>query len=134
MLAFSPDHELKPDAWEGADQTVQLPESLATSFFDKRGPMRLHHENNRSYHRYFMRAKALLKRGDLLLGVYTKDVSRQGVGFLSPVELLPLESIELLLPDARALKLVVARCRRLDDSCFECGAGFALATPRHRSN
>ena len=126
MLALSAEHNLIAAAWEAADQTVQLPESLSAKFFDKRGPMPLHHENKRSFHRHYMRAKALLKRGDAILGTYTKDVSRQGVGFLSPVQLLPLERVELQLPNGSALRLEVTRCRRLDKNCFDCGAKFAL--------
>jgi len=113
------------DLWEATPTKVQLPGLAAEQFFDVRGAMPLYHDNRRSYHRYFMRGKAVLKRGKALLGTYTKDVSRQGVGFLSPVQLLPKEKVQLRLPTTE-LSLQVARCQRLDQGCFECGAKFVL--------
>lgn len=126
MLGQCYDQSLMADVWEAVEARVQLPVALRSSFFDKSGPMPTHHENNRSYHRYFMRAKAVLKRGDAKLGIYTKDVSRQGIGLLSPVQLMPLDAVELILPDGSQLNLKIARCRRIDRECFECGARFAL--------
>jgi len=126
MLARSPDDQLKSDVWTRAVTTVDLPASLAERFFDRSGPLPLHHENKRSFHRYYMRGKALLKRGDSILGVYMKDVSRQGVGFLSPVQLLPLVRVQLELSDGTQINVELSRCRRIEKNCFECGARFAL--------
>jgi hypothetical protein len=125
MLAVSPEQNLIAEMWDDADMTVQLPESLA-HFADKHGPMPLHHENKRGYHRHYMRGKAILKRGTTTLATYTKDISRQGIGLLSPVQLLPLERIELVLVNGSKLYLEVTRCRRVDKNCFDCGARFAL--------
>jgi hypothetical protein len=72
-----------------------------------------------------MRGKAVLKRGSTLIGSYTKDVSRQGVAFLTPVPLLPKERVKLQVPSAE-LGLEVTRCRRIEPACFECGARFVL--------
>jgi hypothetical protein len=126
MLAVDNHQVLTSESWEAADMTVQLPESLGQRFVDKHGPMPLYHENKRGYHRHYMRGKALLKRGQTTLGTYTKDISRQGIGLLSPVQLLPLERIELILPNGSKLHLEVTRCRRVDKNCFDCGARFAL--------
>ena len=90
-----------------------------------RGPAPLCAKNQRHFHRYFMRGKAILKRGTTTFGTYTKDVSRQGVGFLSPVQLMPKERVNLRLPVAE-LGLEITRCRRIDEGCFECGGRFAL--------
>ena len=87
--------------------------------------MPLHFDSQRTYHRFYMRSKAVLTRGEERLGSFTKDVSRQGVGFLCPVQLMPLERVRLRLPSAE-LNLEVARCRRIADDCFECGARFVL--------
>ena len=125
MLGRDHEQELIAGLWECASATAQLPEPMSKDFFVHRGPMPLHFENKRNYHRYYLRTKALLKRGTALLGTYTKDVSRQGVGFLSPVQLMPKERVRLHLPHAE-LSLEVARCRRVDQGCFECGARFAL--------
>jgi hypothetical protein len=125
MLAVSAEQDLIAETWEAADRTVQLPESMAR-FADKHGPMPLYHENKRGYHRHYMRGKAIVKRGETTLATYTKDISRQGIGLLSPVQLLPLERVELLLVSGSNLHVEVTRCRRIDKNCFDCGARFAL--------
>ena len=58
------------------------------------------------------------------MGIYTKDVSRQGIGFLSPKQLLPKERIYMRLPGASEVLLEVTRCLRIDDGCFDSGARF----------
>jgi hypothetical protein len=113
------------DLWDATAIKVVLPESLRTAYFGAQGPVPLYHDNRRSFHRYYMRGKAVLKRGTSMNGTYTKDVSRQGVAFLSPVPLLPKERVKIHVPTAELL-LEVTRCRRLDPKCFECGAKFAL--------
>ena len=125
MLEVDYGKKLMEELWEATPTKVQLSGAAAEQFFDVRGAMPLYHNNMRSYHRYYMRGKAVLKRGKALLGTYTKDVSRQGVGFLSPVQLLPKEKVLLRLPTTE-LSLQVARCQRLDQGCFECGARFVL--------
>jgi hypothetical protein len=125
MLEFDNGQKLMEDLWNATPAKVELPEALRPAYFRAQGPEPLFHDNRRSYHRYFMRGKAVLKRGTSLIGTYTKDVSRQGVAFLSPVALLPKERVHLRVP-ATELSLEVTRCRRLDPKCFECGARFAL--------
>jgi hypothetical protein len=67
-----------------------------------------------------------LTRKDAVVGGYTKDVSRQGIGFLSPVQLMPLEQIEVHLPNGARYRLEVARCQRIEAFCYDCGAKFVL--------
>jgi hypothetical protein len=125
MLELDHVQKLMEDLWEATPSKVDLPESLRPTYFSVKGPVPLFHDNRRTYHRYFMRGKAVLKRGTSLIGTYTKDVSRQGVAFLSPCALMPKERVKLQVPAAE-LSLEVTRCRRLDPTCFECGARFAL--------
>jgi hypothetical protein len=125
MLGRDYGEKLIDRLWTCANATAQLPTAMSEDYFAHQGPMQLHFDNRRNYHRYYLRGKALLKRGKSVMGAYTKDVSRQGVGFLSPVQLLPKERIVIHLPTAE-LSLQVARCRRLDEACFECGGRFAL--------
>jgi hypothetical protein len=125
MLEVDYGKKLMEELWEATPTKVELSGLAAERFLDVHGAMPLYHDNRRAYHRYFMRGKAVLKRGKALLGTYTKDVSRQGVGFLSPVQLLPKEKVQLRLPTTE-LSLQVARCQRLDQGCFECGAKFVL--------
>jgi PilZ domain len=125
MLEFDNGQKIMDELWEATPAKVELPDSLRPAYFSAQGPEPLFHDNRRSYHRFFMRGKAVLKRGPSMIGTYTKDVSRQGVAFLSPVPLLPKERVKLRVP-ATELSLEVTRCRRLDPKCFECGAKFAL--------
>ena len=125
MLELDHGQKLMNDLWEATPSKVELPDSLRPAFFGVKGPVPLFHDNRRTYHRYFMRGKAVLKRGTSLIGTFTKDVSRQGVAFLSPVPLMPKERVKLRVPAAE-LSLEVTRCRRLDPKCFECGARFSM--------
>jgi hypothetical protein len=125
MLEIDNGQKLMDELWNATSAKVELPESTKREFFDAHGPEPIRHDNKRSYHRYYMRGRAVLKRGNTTLGAYTKDVSRQGVAFLSPVPLLPKERVKLRLPAAE-LSLVVTRCRRLEPNCYECGAKFAV--------
>jgi hypothetical protein len=125
VLAVDNGQKLIDELWDAASAKVEMPEAAKREFFAVRGAEPVFHDNRRAYHRYYMRGKALLKRGDKLLGTYTKDVSRQGVAFLSPVPLLPKERVKLQMPTVE-LGLEVTRCRRIDPACFECGARFAL--------
>jgi hypothetical protein len=126
MLGRCHDKCLTADEWEAADAQVQIPDALRKEFFGKSGPMPLHHENHRGYHRYFVRVKAVLQRDEMKLGCYTKDLSRQGIGLLSPVPLLPMDHVQLHLPNGSVLDLEIVRCRRIERECFDCGARFAL--------
>jgi hypothetical protein len=125
MLAIDNGQKLIDELWHAATAKVELPEAFRTEFFSVKGAEPVFHDNRRSYHRYYMRGKAVLKRGSTLIGSYTKDVSRQGVAFLSPVPLLPKERVKLQVPSAE-LGLEVTRCRRIEPACFECGAKFVL--------
>jgi hypothetical protein len=124
MLELDDGKKLMDELWEKAAAKVD-PNQLAKDFFAFHGPSAPMGHNLRAYHRHYMRGKAILKRGDTLLGTFTKDVSRQGIGFLCPVQLLPKERVKLQLP-VTELGLEVTRCRRLDKQFFECGARFAL--------
>jgi hypothetical protein len=124
MLDIADDKQLIDELWESAATKVRLSDSLR-QFMEQEGAMPIYHDNRRAYHRYFMRGKAVVLRGNATLAAYTKDVSRQGIGFLSPVQLLPKERVRLHMPKAQ-LSLEIARCRRVDQGCFECGARFAL--------
>ena len=125
MLEVDHGQKLMDDLWEATASKVELPVALRPSYFGVQGPEPVFHDNRRTYHRYYMRGKAVLKRGTSMIGTYTKDVSRQGVAFLSPVALLPKERVKLRVTTAE-LSLEVTRCRRLELKCFECGAKFAL--------
>ena len=127
MLGRGHEQQLIADLWDLAEPKVEIPQPLADGFLASRGPVAAHFDDKRAFQRFFLRGKAVLKRRGAIMGAYTKDVSRQGVGFLSPVQLMPRERVQLSLPSAE-LHLEVSRCRRLDKDCFDCGARFALSS------
>jgi hypothetical protein len=125
MLGCGHERRLIAELWEMTEAKVQLPYPLVNGFLKSPGPTSVYFDDKRSFQRFFLRSKAVLKRRGSLLGALTKDVSRRGVGFLSPVQLMPREKVQLTLASAE-LKLEVSRCRRVDQGCFDCGAKFAL--------
>lgn len=125
MLALGHERELASPSWDTCDRKARLPVHLASRFFEEQGAMPVHFDSQRTFHRFYMRGKAMLTRGDERLGAFTKDVSRQGVGFLSPIQLMPLERVRLQIRTTE-LALEVARCRRISEQCFEIGARYVL--------
>jgi hypothetical protein len=126
MLDLGHDLGVNAEMWETVERKAKLPERLRRDFFDPTGPTSISHECKRSFHRFYLRAAAIVRRESTLLGGYTLDVSRQGIGFLSPVQLFPLERVELQLPSGASYRLEIARCRRIDRDCFACGGRFVL--------
>jgi hypothetical protein len=125
MLDLSPDQNLIDDAWEKVELKARLPESMQ-GFFDQLGLMPHHAGCRRAYQRFFIRAKAILRWQDTLLGVYSADASRGGIRFLSPIELLPKQRARIRLPNTKEFQIQIVRCRRMDEACYECGAVFIL--------
>lgn len=80
----------------------------------------------RRFARTALRSLAILVHDHKLYAVYTRDVSRQGIGFFSPINLFPREKIWLELPGQKVLRLCVARCLRVADACYACGAMHEL--------
>lgn len=126
MLDLGHEQSVIDREWESAEAKVRMPEPALRSFFVLKGPMPSYFENHRTHHRFYLRGKAVLRRHERLLGVYTKDVSRQGMGFLSPQQLLPKEQVELRLTEDKKLRLEITRCRRVLDGVFDCGGRFVL--------
>src|SRR5690349_96169 len=100
MLEVDHGQKLISELWDAAATKVELPEFLKLSYFAAHGPGPMFHDNRRAFHRYFMRGKAVLKRGQSTIGTLTKDISRQGIAFFSPVPLLPKEKVKLRVPAA----------------------------------
>jgi hypothetical protein len=113
-------------AWESAELRAELPAD-ESDFFARRGPLPVHPESRRAYPRFYLRGKAVLDHAGAALGVYTVDVSRQGIRFYSPVQLLPKDRPLLILASGKELRLEIVRCRRRDERCYDCGATFAAA-------
>lgn len=127
MLELSDDQGVMELAWEQVEQKTELPDEL-NDFFDQRGTMHPRPGCRRAYLRFYLRGQAILERQGKLLGVYTTDASRQGIGFLSPLQLLPKERCRIQLPKTKEFHIEVVRCRRISEACYECGAMFVIGT------
>jgi hypothetical protein len=112
--------------WEQLERRTQLLCSWRKYVRDN-GAARICADSRRRFERIPLRAPAILYVAGEFSAAYAKDVSRTGVGFLSPVNLLPRQSVELQLMDGKILRLRVTRCRRLGPACYECGTLFDLA-------
>jgi len=127
MLDVSNEEGVMEIAWEKVDLKANLPDEMK-DFYDHHGAVPARPGCRRAYLRFFLRGKGILQRKDTYLGVYTADASRQGLKFLSPVQLLPKERCRIRLPKTKEFQIEIVRCRRVNENCYECGAMFVLGT------
>ena len=69
---------------------------------------------------WFEKAIPIRSRKKTPMGIYTRDFSRQGTGFLSPCEIYPEEQVRIVLPTFWT-QFRVARARRVNAKCYEIG-------------
>jgi len=127
MLDISNDQGVIQVDWESLELKARLPDEMK-DFFDQHGAVPTQPGCRRAYHRFFLRGKGILQRQDGYLGVITADASRQGLRFMSPVQLLPKERCRIRLPRTKEFQIEIVRCRRVAELCYECGAMFVLGT------
>src|SRR5437868_5230316 len=125
MLDICDDQSVIDLAWDKVDQKACLTEEMK-DFFDQHGPVRSRPGCRRAYHRFYLRGKGIVQRQETYLGVFTSDASRQGICFISPVQLMPKERCRIRLPKTKEFQIEIVRCRRVSDGCYECGAMFVL--------
>jgi hypothetical protein len=127
MLDISPEQTLVDLVWEQVELKTLLPKSME-GFFDQLGLVPHRSGCRRAYQRFFIRGKGIVRWQGKDLGVYSADASRQGVRFLSPVELRPKERARIRLPNTKEFQIEIVRCHRVDECCYDCGAVFVLGT------
>ncbi|MCI0334813.1 MAG: PilZ domain-containing protein [Planctomycetes bacterium] len=125
MLGLSDEQNVIALAWDKVEQKTCLPEHLR-DFFDRAGPIPVQYGCRRAYQRFYIRGKAIVRHKETFLGVYTVDASRQGLCFLSPIQMFPKERCRIRLPKTKEFQIQIVRCRRVDEGCYECGAMFVL--------
>jgi hypothetical protein len=125
MLGLSDEQNLIALAWGKVEIKTRLPKDLQ-DFFDRVGPMPAQHGCRRAYQRFYIRGKAILRHRETYYGVYSVDASRQGLCFLSPIQMFPKERCRIRLPKTKEFQIQIVRCHRVDDGCYECGAMFVL--------
>lgn len=57
-------------------------------------------------------------------GIFTKDISREGLGFYHAEQLFPRERFQVWLPRGGVRTVQVARCTKVKDRCYEVGVRF----------
>ena len=70
---------------------------------------------------WFEKSIPIRPRATMPTGIYTRDFSRYGTGFLSPCEIYPEEQVRIVLPTFW-VRLKVARTRRINKRCYEIGS------------
>jgi len=123
MLDLSHAPDVSDAVWANVELTARIPAKM-TDFFEKQGPTPVRVPDRRAYRRFYLRGKAVLRSDDWLLGIYTVDASRRGIGFFSPIQLLPKLHVRLQLPNVREFEIEIVRCCRLEEQCYHCGAVF----------
>lgn len=123
MLDLSHETALSEQVWPALKSRTQLPESLQ-DFLQKDGGDVVTADCQRRYARTPLRRIAIARVGDQLHACYAKDLSRMGVGFYAPINLLPKQVLELWLPSGKTVSLRVTRCRRMAVACYEIGTIF----------
>jgi hypothetical protein len=84
--------------------------------------------STRKHCRIALRSIAIVFDGEQKYAAYAKDVSKGGIGFYSPVQLLPRAIVRLWIPGRSLFRLRVTRCRRLDHRSYECGSVYESIT------
>ena len=113
------------ELWDVAESKAALPCS-AEEFFAASGPLLDRDSCRRAHERYHLRCRGIIKKDLQTHAVYLQDVSRMGMGLLSPVQLFPRQRIQLWLENQSSYQLEITRCRRLGPSCYVCGTVFIL--------
>ena len=111
--------------WAAAKSKTQLPMAVA-EFFAPSGPLPVQNADRRTHPRHFLRCRALIHVNGETHAIYLQDVSRTGIGLLSPVQLFPCQRIVAHTGNQRRYTLEVKRCRRVAPNCYECGTTFVL--------
>lgn len=110
------------------DWDIELPIEWK-DYFQDRGEMAIFADDERNNQRLKVRTHGVLWFDQALeffprtkepLGVYTRDFSRNGVGFLSSIEIYPEEQVRIVLPTFW-VQLRVVRARRITSRCYEIG-------------
>lgn len=117
------------DLIQSVDWDIELPVEWS-DYFDERGEVASYVDDDRNNQRLKIRTHGILwfdqslpfcNRSENPLGIYTRDFSRQGAGFLSPFEIYPEERVRIVLPTFW-VQLHVVRARRITSKCYEVGA------------
>lgn len=108
------------ESWSELPVRASVP---SEDYLEVSGPAPAHPDDRRRFARFRCRGRAILERGSDRLAAYTADISRSGMGIISPVQLLPRESVEVTT-SRQKLPLLVVWCLRLGNNSYQCGCLF----------
>ncbi len=123
MLGLGHETALTEQDWQALESRTRLPASVRDGL-QKHGHDGAMAGCQRRYVRLPLHKYAILIAGDVQHACYAKDISRLGIGFFAPLNLLPKTIVQLWLPHGKIVQLRVTRCRRLDANCYEIGTVF----------
>lgn len=120
MLCTNDESVKFEDAWMQLAVRANLP---SKDYLDVTGPAAATPEDRRRFVRFRCRGRAILERGPDRLAAYTADISRSGLGIISPAQLFPRERVQVTT-FRQKLSLVVVWCLKLGEDCYQCGCQF----------
>ncbi len=112
MLDISHETKLSEQVWKSLPIRAVLPCPIE-EFPDAPTASLAIFDSKRLHNRRPLRTIAIVLLGEERFACFTKDVSRMGVGFYSPVNLLPKKIVTFWLSGDKMLPLSITRCRRL---------------------
>lgn len=125
MLAVSDEAGISEKDWHAIASRAELP-CGREQYLAEAGKVRTKLNSRRQYPRVGLRTIAIIWHAGEAHAAYTKDLSRIGIGFYSPIQLFPRDAVQIWLPGHSLYELRIRRCRLLKDRCFECGATFEV--------
>jgi hypothetical protein len=105
-------------------------------FFAKSGMMPINWNEVRRFPRFYLRgpAEGLIYpvRGELgdsptPVPILTSDISRSGVGLISPKQLFPEQRVDIRMPEGGRYSVKVMWCRRMEADRYAAGCVFVEA-------
>ncbi|TWT31268.1 hypothetical protein KOR34_46440 [Posidoniimonas corsicana] len=123
MLDAGDEQSVIDTLWTAAELYAEVPAQDRRSWQNNATtPTRF--DSRRTYGRYTYGRRSILLLDGKTHGVYVNDVSRNGIGFFSPVQLFPGHKYWLVLPGPKKAQVDIRRCRRVGESSYRCGAAF----------
>ncbi|GEM_PF-1962142 len=123
MLDLGNERVLTEHDWHALESRTQLPASVRDCWL-RYGQDGVMASCQRRYARQPLHKYAILLADGVQHACYAKDISRLGIGFFAPLNLLPKAIVQLWLPHGQIMQLRITRCRRLDANCYEIGTVF----------
>ncbi len=109
---------------------IQMPDELSRYFASNGEASASFPNDERSNQRISIRTRSLawsevslpfrLRASDPI-GIYTRDFSRTGAGFLASIQFYPEEELRIVLPTFW-VRVRITRVRRINEQCYETGA------------